>query len=124
MRRRIERAKGGVGGAGGPVRGAREEPIMSDTTRRAVSRRKLLAGAAAGTALLAVASLVRAQAQVLKIAVLLPRSGSLAPARPGCHRGALLAPKLPADYGYKVELVHVDSESNPDVARTPTERVI
>src|ERR1700730_5621289 len=124
MRRRIERAKGGVEAAGVRMRGAREEPIMSDTTRRAVSRRKLLAGAVAGTALLAAPSLVRAQAQVLKIAVLLPRSGYLAPAGQSCHRRALLAPKVLADYGYKVDLVHVDIESNPDVARTQTERVI
>ncbi|TMJ24943.1 MAG: branched-chain amino acid ABC transporter, partial [Alphaproteobacteria bacterium] len=87
---------------------------MSHRTRRALTRRNVLAGAAAGTALLALPSTLRAQAQVLKIAVLLPRSGYLAPAGQSCHRGALLAPKLLAGY----------IESNPDVARTQTERAV
>ena len=97
---------------------------MSDHNRRGTTRRNVLAGAAAGTALLALPSILRAQAQVLKIAVLLPRSGYLAPAGQSCHRGALLAPKVLAGYGYKVELVHIDIESNPDVARTQTERAV
>ncbi|MBO0712864.1 MAG: ABC transporter substrate-binding protein, partial [Acetobacteraceae bacterium] len=41
-----------------------------------------------------------------------------------CHRGALIAPRVLADFGYAVDLVHVDIESNPDVARTQCERVI
>jgi branched-chain amino acid transport system substrate-binding protein len=97
---------------------------MSDHDRRGTTRRNVLAGAAAGTALLAAPAIVRAQTQVLKIAVLLPRSGYLAQAGQSCHRGALLAPKLLADYGYKVELVHVDIETNPDLSRTQAERVI
>src|SRR6202162_4401143 len=97
---------------------------MSHATRQGPTRRRVLAGAAAGTAMLALPSIVRAQAQVLKIAVLLPQSGYLAPADQSCHRRALLAPKVLADYGHKVELVHIDVESNPDVARTQTERVI
>src|SRR5436309_14577023 len=97
---------------------------MSDENRCGTTRRKLLAGAAASTALLAAPSIVRAQAQTLKIAVLLPRSGYLAPAGQSCHRGALLAPKVLADYGNKVELVHIDIESNPDLSRTQAERVI
>jgi branched-chain amino acid transport system substrate-binding protein len=97
---------------------------MSDFARRAVSRRQLIAGAAAGTALLAAPKIVRAQAQTLKVAVLLPQSGYLAQAGQSCHRGALLAPKVLADYGYKIELVHVDIETSPDVARTQAERVI
>ena len=36
--------------------------------------------------------LVRAQAKTLKLAVLLPRSGYLAPAGQSCHRGAVIAP--------------------------------
>src|SRR5215471_14310862 len=95
---------------------------MSKTYCQALSRRQLLAGAAAGTTLLAAPATIRAQAPTLKIAVLLPRSGYLAPAGQSCHRGALVAPKVLADFGYKVELVHVDIESNPDVARTQCER--
>jgi branched-chain amino acid transport system substrate-binding protein len=89
-----------------------------------LDRRRLLAGAGAAAALIAAPPVVRAQANALKIAVLLPRSGYLAPAGQGCHRGAIIAPKVLADYGHKVELVHVDIESNADIARTQAERVI
>jgi len=98
---------------------------MTDNNQRAsLNRRRLLAGAAATAALVGAPAVVRAQAKVLKLAVLLPRSGYLAPAGQSCHRGALVAPKILADYGHQVELVHVDIESNPDVARTQCERVI
>jgi len=93
-------------------------------TKPLPSRRRLLIGAAATTAWLAAPAIVRAQAKSLKAAVLLPRSGYLAPAGQSCHRGALIAPKVLADFGYAVDLVHVDIESNPDVARTQCERVI
>src|ERR1700756_284293 len=96
---------------------------MSRTTMP-TSRRRVLAGAAATASLLAAPALVRAQAKTLKIAVFLPRSGYLAPAGQSCHRGALIAPKVLADYGHQVDLVHVDFESNPDVARNQCERVI
>jgi branched-chain amino acid transport system substrate-binding protein len=88
------------------------------------TRRGVLAGAAAAGVLIHAPAPVRAQAKSLKIAVLLPRSGYLAPAGQSCHRGALIAPKVLADYGHQVELVHVDVESNPDVARNQCERVI
>lgn len=89
-----------------------------------LSRRRVLAGGVTGAALLAAPGIVRAQAKTLKIAVLLPQSGYLAQAGQSCHRGALVAPTVLADLGYKVELVHIDMESNPDVARTQTERAI
>jgi branched-chain amino acid transport system substrate-binding protein len=94
------------------------------TVRRAFDRRHMLAGGAAAAALIAAPAIVRAQAKALKIAVLLPRSGYLAPAGQGCHRGAVIAPKVLADYGHHVELVHVDTESSADIARTQAERVI
>ncbi|HEY3643176.1 MAG TPA: ABC transporter substrate-binding protein [Xanthobacteraceae bacterium] len=87
------------------------------------SRRVVLAGAAA-SAILAAPARVRAEADTLKIAVLLPRSGYLAPSGQSCHRGALIASQVLADYGHRVELVHVDTESSVDVARTQTERAI
>src|SRR5215469_8592624 len=90
----------------------------------ATTRRRVLAGAAAAGALAFAPAVVRAQAKALKIGVFLPRSGYLAPAGQSCHRGALIAPRVLADFGYAVELVHVDIESNPDVARTQCERVI
>src|SRR5580704_13029860 len=88
------------------------------------NRRRVLAGAAAAATIMAAPGVVRAQAKAIKLAVLLPRSGYLAPAGQSCHRGALVAPKVLADFGYSVELVHVDIESNPDVARNQCERVI
>lgn len=97
---------------------------MLDFRQKALSRRKLLAGAAAATALLGAPSVVRAQAKTIKLASLLPRSGYLAPAGQACHRGALIAPKVLADYGYNVEIMHIDFESNVDLARTQAERAI
>jgi branched-chain amino acid transport system substrate-binding protein len=88
------------------------------------SRRRLLAGAAAAATLAAAPQIVRAQARALKVGVLLPRSGYLAQAGQSCYRGAVIAPKVLADHGHKVELVNVDTESNPDTARTQAERVI
>jgi branched-chain amino acid transport system substrate-binding protein len=97
---------------------------MPIVERTALSRRRLLAGAASTATLLAAPAVVRAQAPALKIAVLLPRSGLYAQAGQSCHRGALIAPQVLADYGHKVDLVHVDFESNVDLARTQAERVI
>ena len=88
------------------------------------SRRRVLSAAAAASAILAAPALVRAQANALKIAVLLPRSGYLAPSGQSCHRGALIAPQVLAQYGYRVELLHIDTESSVDIARTQTERAI
>src|SRR5262252_10383015 len=97
---------------------------MTHQRKAAPTRRRVLASATAAGALAFAPAIVRAQARSLKIAVLLTRSGYLAPAGQSCHRGALIAPKVLADYGHQVELVHVDIESNPDVARTQCERVI
>ncbi|RAI45798.1 ABC transporter substrate-binding protein [Rhodoplanes roseus] len=88
------------------------------------NRRRVLVGAAAAGAVLVAPAVVRAQAKALKIAVVLPRSGLFAAAGQACHRGAVVAPKVLSDLGYAVELVHVDSESNVDVARTQAERAI
>ena len=89
-----------------------------------MSRRKAFAGTAATAALLAAPAIVRAQAKALKIGVLLPRSGYMAPTGQGSHRGAMIAPKVLADYGHHVEFVHIDTESNVDAARIAAERVI
>jgi len=97
---------------------------MTHQPKATSTRRRVLAGAAAAGALALAPAVVRAQAKTLKIAVFLPRSGYLAPAGQSCHRGALIAPKVLADYGHQVDLVHIDIESNPDVARNQCERVI
>src|SRR6266436_8523829 len=96
---------------------------MALTKSNSINRRRFMAGTAA-TAALGAPSIVRAQAAALKIAVLLPRSGYLAQAGQSCHRGALAAPKVLGDFGYRLELVHVDIESNPDLSRIQAEKVI
>ena len=103
----------------------REEQPMPNSRSAGPSRRGVLGGAAAAaSAVLAAPALVRAQAGAIKIAVLLPRSGYLAPSGQSCHRGALIAPQVLAQYGHRVELLHIDTESSVDVARTQTERAI
>jgi branched-chain amino acid transport system substrate-binding protein len=97
---------------------------MIAKNRVGVSRRHVLGGAGAAVALLAAPAILRAQAKSLKIAVVLPRSGYLAAAGQSCYRGAVIAPKVLADYGYSVELMNIDFESNVDLARTQTERAI
>src|SRR5499426_2989526 len=94
------------------------------TMTKTITRRRLVAGATATTATLAAPPLVRAQLQALKIAVLLPRSGYLAQAGQSCHRGAQIAGKVLSDFGYRVELTHVDVESSPEISRTQAEKVI
>jgi branched-chain amino acid transport system substrate-binding protein len=89
-----------------------------------VHRRQVLKGGVAAAALVAAPAIVRAQAKSLKIAVMLPRSGYLAASGQSCHRGALIAPKVLADFGHRVELVHSDFESNVDIARTQAERAV
>jgi branched-chain amino acid transport system substrate-binding protein len=93
-------------------------------TRSGYSRRQVLKGGAAAAAAFSAPASVRAQGKALKIAVLLPRSGYLAAAGQSCHRGALIAPKVLADHGHQIELVHIDFETNVDIARTQAERAI
>jgi len=98
-----------------------KQKTPSGRVNRRIFTAGLGAGLVAGTAPF---NILRAQSAALKIAVILPRSGYLAPAGQSCHRGALIAPKVLSDYGYKVELVHIDCESNADVSRTQAERAI
>lgn len=94
---------------------------MFSSTGFRIDRRSLMAGAAAT---FAAPALVRAQTKVLKIGVLLPRSGFLAQAGQSCYRGALASAKVLADLGYRVELMQVDTQSTADVARTQAEKAI
>jgi hypothetical protein len=75
---------------------------MANRVMTSISRRKLLAGTTAATTLLAAPAIVRAQAKALKIGVLLPRSGYMAPTGQASHRGAMIAPKVLSDYGHRV----------------------
>src|SRR5690348_10543916 len=89
-------------------------------------RRFTQALAAAGT--LSVVSpfgIVRAQAQKLRVGVILPRSGYLSFIGQSCQKGADLAPGVIKDlHGVDLELMNADFESNVDTARTRAERLI
>ena len=82
--------------------------------------------AAAGIAALASPlNVARAQAQKLKVGVILPRSGYLGFIGQSCQKGADLAPEVIKQMlGVDVELMNADFESNVDTARTRAERLI
>ena len=66
-----------------------------------------------------------AQAQKLKVGVILPRSGTLGLIGQSCQKGADLAPGVIKDLlGVDLELMNADFESNVDTARTRAERLI
>ena len=100
--------------------------MSKTTTRSAVSRRQLLAGAAAAGSFLAAPVIVRAQGGPLKIGVILPLSGVQAGIGQSCKRGVDIAPALLKQLGYTqpIELTTVDFETNPDVARARAEKLI
>src|SRR5919201_2217862 len=67
----------------------------------------------------------RAQAQRLKVGVILPRSGYLGFIGQSCQKGADLAPAVIKDMlGVDLELMNADFESSVDTARTRAERLI
>ena len=68
---------------------------------------------------------VRAQAQKLKVGVLLPRSGFQGLIGQSCQKGADLAPGVIKQLlGVDVELMNADTETNVDTARNRAERLI
>jgi branched-chain amino acid transport system substrate-binding protein len=90
--------------------------------RRTFNKNIALAGAAAALSPFGIA---RAQAQKLKVGVILPRSGYLGFIGQSCQKGADLAPGVIKDMlGVDVELMNADFESNVDTARTRAERLI
>jgi branched-chain amino acid transport system substrate-binding protein len=107
-----------TGRAGDRAAGASADP----------SRRRFHRLAASASALVAVGgfpAIVRAQAQKLKIGMVLPRSGYLAQLGQSCQRGADIAPGIVKElYGVDVEMMNVDFESNVDQARARTEKAI
>ena len=69
--------------------------------------------------------IVRAQAQKLKVGVLLPRSGFQGLIGQSCQKGADLAPGVIKNLlGVDIELMNADTETNVDTARTRAERLI
>jgi branched-chain amino acid transport system substrate-binding protein len=88
-------------------------------------KRRQFNKALAATAALAAVPYVRAQAQKLRVGVILPRSGYLSFIGQSCQKGADLAPEVIKDMlGVDVELINADFESNVDTARTRAERLI
>src|ERR671936_1986182 len=70
-------------------------------------------------------NIVRAQAQRLKVGVILPKSGYLSFIGQSCQKGADLAPGVLKEMlGVDIELMNADFESNVDTARTRAERLI
>jgi branched-chain amino acid transport system substrate-binding protein len=91
----------------------------------ALSRRRLLAGAAAVTTAIAAPSIVRAQGGPLKVGVLLPRSGAQAGIGQDCYRGVELANPIFKDIGLpQLEIMNADTETNVEVARSRAEKLI
>jgi len=90
-------------------------------------RRRVLTAAAASAALstLGFPGIVRAQAQKLRVGVILPRSGVQGFIGQSCQKGADLAPGVIKEMlGVDVEIMSADNESNVDVSRTRAERLI
>jgi branched-chain amino acid transport system substrate-binding protein len=70
-------------------------------------------------------NMARAQAQKLKVGVLLPRSGFQSFIGQSCQKGADLAPGVIKEMlGVDIELMNADTETNVDTARTRAERLI
>ncbi len=90
-----------------------------------VTRRQLLAGAAATTSLLAAPAIGRAQGGALKVGVLLPRSGAQAGIGQDCHRGVEIAGPILKSLGLPdLQLMNADTETNVEVARARAEKLI
>jgi branched-chain amino acid transport system substrate-binding protein len=90
--------------------------------RRTFNRNIALVGAATALSPFGIA---RAQAQKLRVGVLLPRSGFQGFIGQSCQKGADLAPGVIKEMlGVDIELMHADTETNVDTARTRAERLI
>ena len=89
-------------------------------------RRQFSQAALAGVvSLLNPFSIVRAQAQKLRVGVLLPRSGFQGFIGQSCQKGADLAPGVIKEMlDVDIELMNADTETNVDTARTRAERLI
>jgi branched-chain amino acid transport system substrate-binding protein len=91
-----------------------------------MDRRQFNIAAGAGAlAALSPFGIVRAQAQKLKVGVILPRSGYLSFIGQSCQKGADLAPGVIKEMlGVDIELMNADFETSVDTARTRAERLI
>lgn len=93
---------------------------------KSIGRRGFTAGLAATTGLMAAGLPLRSAraAAPLKIGALAPLSGRLATEGAACKRGFDVSPALLKDMGMPIEIMFVDTESNPDKARTAAEKLI
>ena len=90
-----------------------------------MKRRQFTQALAAAAVATGFPGLVRAQAQKLKVGIILPRSGYLGFIGQSCQKGADLAPGVIKEMlGVDLELMNADFESNVDTARTRAERLI
>jgi branched-chain amino acid transport system substrate-binding protein len=90
-----------------------------------ITRRSFQTALAGGLASSLLPRTARAQAQKLKVGVILPRSGTQGLTGQSCQKGADLAPGVIKDLlGVELELMNADFESNVDTARTRAERLI
>jgi len=92
-----------------------------------MKRRQFNKALAAASAAAAVSpfGVLHAQAQKLRVGVLLPRSGYLGFIGQSCQKGADLAPEvIKGMLGVDIELMNADTESSVDTARTRAERLI
>ncbi|MBK5960437.1 ABC transporter substrate-binding protein [Rhodoplanes elegans] len=106
---------------------------MTSSDRRlaaALSRRAVLKAGAAGAALVAAPTVLRAQAPAVKLGIIQPVTGALAEAGDLGRLGAELAIAdinaaggLKALGGAKIEMVFADNRSNPEAAAQEVERL-
>jgi branched-chain amino acid transport system substrate-binding protein len=88
-------------------------------------KRRQFNQALAATAALAAVPYVRAQAQKLRVGVVLPKSGVQGFIGQSCQKGADLAPGVIKEMlGVDIEIMSADNESNVDTSRTRTERLV
>src|SRR5205085_10614974 len=99
----------------------------TDMSQLAVTRRTFTAGVGA-VGLLAASGpfqIGRAQGAVLKVGVLLPRSGVQAGIGQDCQRGVEIAPEILKSLGLPdLAIMNADTETNVEVARSRAERLI
>ena len=104
----------------------RQRAVITQETD--IGRRRFIAGLGASAALVSSGSLMRpARAQAtLNVGILLPTSGTQAFIGQSCKLGADVAPAVLPGLGYSlpVRLMHADTETNVDVARSRAERLI
>jgi branched-chain amino acid transport system substrate-binding protein len=101
------------------------------TSRRTTSRRRFLATAAGGAAVLGFPLPLRAQARTFKVGVVHPTTGPLAEPGQACRLGAQMAAEainaaggIKSLGGTRLELLLGDTQTKPDVGRTEAERVV